>query len=128
MKITKENFEFGFDPDACKSCQGKCCTGETGHVWLKEKDIEAICKSLALAVDTFIADYLVKIHNRYSLRDLKIDGQHDCILLDSRTKRCSVYDVRPEQCRKYPFWDCFKNNPRGAINECPGVTLLDRRL
>ena len=124
--IRKENFSFGFDPKACKSCQGKCCSGEAGRVWLKQKDIEAISRKLALDVDTFMKDYLVKIYNRFSLRELRINGQHDCVLLDSHSKKCSVYDVRPEQCRTYPFWDCFKNNPRLAMNECPGVKPLGR--
>jgi Fe-S-cluster containining protein len=124
--ITKEGFKFGFDPEACKACKGRCCTGKTGHVWLKEKDIEAISDRLALDVDTFVMEYLVRIHNRFSLKELKIKGQCDCVLLDSRTKRCSVYDVRPEQCRTYPFWNCFKKNPQVAINECPGAKPLVR--
>ena len=122
--ITKVGFQFGFNSKACETCGGRCCTGQAGHVWLKKKDMEAISQELRLDLDVFISDYLVKIQNRYSLKDMRINGQYDCVLLDSRTKRCTVYEVRPEQCKTYPFWNCFKKNPQVAKNECPGVQYL----
>lgn len=119
--ITKEGFCFVFDPTACDACGGRCCTGDAGHVWVREEEIMAISKALALDIGTFSNDYLVRINNRFSLKELRIKGKIECILWDSETKRCTVYVVRPEQCRKYPFWECFKKNDKAAMRECPGV-------
>jgi len=119
--ITEEGFGFGFDSTACDACGGRCCTGEAGHVWVTEEEIMAISNALALDVGTFSKDYLVRINNRISLKELRIKGKLECVLLDSQNKRCAVYSVRPEQCKTYPFWDCFKKNEKAAMRECPGV-------
>jgi Fe-S-cluster containining protein len=122
--LEKEGFPFGFDPNACQSCGGVCCTGDAGHVWLTEKDIVAISYALTLDVEEFVQDCLIKINHRFSLKELRIKGKLECVLLDSDTKRCTVYEVRPQQCKTYPFWDCFKKNAQAAFHECPGVRPL----
>lgn len=119
--ITKKGFCFGFDPTACDVCGGRCCTGDAGHVWVTEKEISAMSEALALDRSAFLKDYLVQINGRRSLKELRIQGKLECVLLDSRTRRCTVYAVRPEQCRTYPFWECFKTNEKAAVQECPGV-------
>lgn len=122
--IKKEGFRFAFDPTACDACGGRCCTGEAGHVWVTEGEIVAISNALALNVGTFVKDYLVRISNRFSLKELRIKGKLECVLLDSQTRRCAVYAMRPEQCKTYPFWDCFKKNAEAVMDECPGVQPL----
>jgi Fe-S-cluster containining protein len=125
--ITKKGFGYGFDATACDACGGRCCTGDAGHVWVTEKEIVAMANALALDVGTFSQDYLVRIHNRFSLKELRIQGTLACALLDKQTKRCTVYAVRPRQCKTYPFWDCFKKNEKAAMRECPGVRSVARR-
>ena len=122
--IRKEGFRFGFDPTACEACGGRCCTGEAGHVWVTQEEIMAISNALALDVGTFLKEYLVQTNNRFSLKELRIKGKLECVLLDSQTKRCAVYAVRPEQCKTYPFWDCFRKNEKAAMSECPGVRSI----
>ena len=124
--ITKKDFSFGFDPTACDTCGGRCCTGEAGHVWVTEGEIVAISNALAKEVDTFVKDYLVRINNRFSLKELRIKGNLECVFLDSQTKRCTVYARRPVQCKTYPFWDCFKKNVKAVMDECPGVRFSAR--
>lgn len=124
--ITKEGFSFGFDPDACDACGGKCCKGEAGHVWVTSEEIRAIADCLNLEVAVFIKDYVVMVKNSFSVKELRIRGKLECALLDQEGRRCAVYPVRPQQCRTYPFWDCFKENINAAIKECAGVRPLEK--
>lgn len=32
-----------------------------------------------------------------------------------------IYEVRPTQCRTFPFWDYFKTRVDELKLECPGV-------
>lgn len=80
----------------CKKC-GKCCTGK-GFIYVDLNDIINICKFLEMNPDYFITAYLHKDNdNRYYL------GGEDksCPFYE---KGCKIYDVRPYQCRAYPFW------------------------
>lgn len=57
-------------------------------------------------------------------RSLREKDDYDCILLDSSTKRCTVYDVRPSQCRTFPFWSDVLASPRSWARysrNCPGM-------
>jgi Fe-S-cluster containining protein len=40
-----------------------------------------------------------------------------------RMAGCTVYPVRPRQCRTWPFWECNTESPAAwarAAAECPG--------
>jgi hypothetical protein len=48
----------------------------------------------------------------------------DSILLDPETRRCTVYDARPIQCRTWPFWDSNlkrKRDWKETCEVCPGA-------
>lgn len=50
------------------------------------------------------------------------DPERDCLFLED--SRCRVYEVRPRQCRTWPFWS--ENMSRKAWEEeviprCPGI-------
>ena len=52
-----------------------------------------------------------------------------CVFLDSRTKGCGIYDVRPTQCRNFPFTP-GKDSPiatrsqwNTAREHCPGIGI-----
>ena len=48
----------------------------------------------------------------------------DCTFLDGRTRRCSIYPVRPAQCRTWPFWNSNLESPemwKRGQNVCPGM-------
>jgi len=48
----------------------------------------------------------------------------DCILLDVKTKKCTVYQYRPRQCRTWPFWDSNLKSPAAwaeCCEACPGA-------
>jgi Fe-S-cluster containining protein len=125
MDILREKgFDFTFDSKACKNCAGKCCTGEPGNIWVNKEEIKNIAVFLDLSSEKFVKYYLSKIHYRYSLKELKIRGDYKCVFFDDKNNKCSIYEVRPAQCRTFPFWDYFKDNTEEAFKECPGVLKI----
>lgn len=121
--IKKDGFDFGFDPTACKNCNGNCCIGTPGYVWVNKEEVHRIARFLGLDIKDFISTHLRKINDRFSLKEVKRNSSFECVFFDDRKKRCSIYRVRPTQCRRFPFWDYFKNNVDAALKECPGVTV-----
>ncbi len=80
--------------------------------------------------DTFKADYLIKlVDNGYGIR-MKItviaqalNKKGPCMLLSAKGK-CSVYPVRPMQCRTYPFWSeilISEAKWNSEIERCEGI-------
>ncbi len=121
--ISHEGYDYRFDPRECESCGGHCCTGESGYIWVKYEEIEAIAKFLELSVEDFATIYLRKVKHRYSLVEYRREepGDWACIFFDDATKRCKIYPVRPLQCRTFPFWQQFQNNKEEVIKECPAI-------
>ncbi len=119
-----EDFNFSFDSSACASCGGRCCIGESGYIWVNYPEIEAISKYLNLSVENFAKEYLIRAKNRYSLKEFKVkELGYSCIFFDTDKRLCKIYDVRPKQCRTFPFWGVFKDDTTELIKECPGVIL-----
>lgn len=75
-----------------------------------------------LTVEEFATLHLRKVGHRYSLRE-KMIGENNfaCVFFDESMKRCSIYPVRPRQCRTFPFWEQFKSNEEEVREECPGI-------
>ena len=104
----------------CTGC-GACCTGEPGYVWLNKAEIEAMAKALGVDVPTFEKKKIRLVGIRKSLTELP---NGDCVLLDRKTRTCQVYDVRPRQCRTWPFWTSNMRTPEDWIEmsrDCPGA-------
>jgi Fe-S-cluster containining protein len=126
--MRKEGFSFSFDASACARCNGACCRGESGYIWVKYDEIEAIAKFVNLSLEEFATIYLRRVKHRYSLREKKL-GENDfaCVFFDETKQRCEIYPVRPQQCRTFPFWEQYKIHPNEVKEECPGI-LLDTDL
>ena len=58
--ITQQSYPYGFDATACNSCQGRCCTGESGYIYVTRDEVHAIAELLELRVEDFIQRYLFK--------------------------------------------------------------------
>ncbi len=121
--IRKEGFAYGFDPSACAACEGKCCTGESGYIWLTPAEIEKIAAYLEIDTETFKSKFLRKIRYRFSLKERQNGESFECIFFDPVAKNCSIYPVRPSQCATFPFWDYFKEHQNEVVEECPGIVL-----
>ncbi len=119
-----EGFNFSFNSSACASCGGACCIGESGYIWVNYPEIEAIASYLNISIDSFAKEYLIRAKNRYSLKEFKVkELGYSCIFFDTENRVCKIYDVRPKQCRTFPFWGVYKSDTKELIKECPGVVL-----
>ena len=105
----------------CTGC-GRCCTGGPGYVWLEDEDIVRLSKALRLSPEDFVRQYVRRIGERLSLKEVKRGEAFDCIFLEG--KQCRVYQDRPTQCRKYPWWPQNLENEAAwqeAAVECEGI-------
>lgn len=104
----------------CTGC-GKCCTGAPGYIWVSREEIEIIAAHLKMPVEKFSMRYLKKVGKRYSL--VEFSKTYDCVFL--KDNKCSIYQVRPTQCRTFPWWVENLNSPeawREAAKHCEGIS------
>jgi Fe-S-cluster containining protein len=80
----------------CKQC-ANCC--RSMHIRITEADIPRISKHLGIKESEFIATYLKRDEDN----EYYIKTSPPCPFLKGNL--CSIYDVRPEKCRGYPFTD-----------------------
>jgi len=127
--IFNSDFDFAFNPNACSNCGGACCIGESGYIWVTMQEIENIAKYLNITVEDFAQNYLIRAKNRYSLKEFKVkELGYACIFFDVNKRLCKIYDVRPKQCRTFPFWQQFKDDIQPLLKECPGVVVKSKLL
>ena len=122
----KEGFNFKFNPEACIECQGKCCNGDSGNIFVKSKEIKAISKFLGIEISKLIEEYLIRVSYKFSIKEIKTNKNYACIFFDKKKNRCSVFPVRPNQCRTFPFWSYFKDKPKEVARECPGIVFCEK--
>lgn len=123
--MTKEGFYYTFDSSKCEKCKGKCCTGESGYIWINDDEISNLSKFLNLNKDEFKNRYLDKFGIRYSIKEAKYKNGFRCVFFDETKLNCSIYEYRPIQCKTFPFWDYFKKNYDELEKECIGVKPLN---
>lgn len=84
---------------------GKCCTG-SGEVWVTTDEVERMAQHLGLDSSAVFLSRFTKQYNRipgHHLLKNKQDDVTSCIFLGADNK-CSIHEVRPAQCRTYPWW------------------------
>jgi uncharacterized protein len=102
----------------CTRC-GHCCTGAPGFVWVNEEEVEAIAEHIGESAEQVEAFHTRAVDRRRTLRE-KTNG--DCVFFD-REKGCTIYPVRPRQCRTWPFWNINVATPEDwqeTQRRCPG--------
>jgi Fe-S-cluster containining protein len=103
----------------CSGC-GDCCTGNPGFVWVNQAEVEAMAARMELSVGDFQDQYTRKVGARRSLNEY---DNGDCVFFDNQSRKCGVYELRPRQCRTWPFWDSNLKSPEAWAEtcvECPG--------
>jgi len=103
----------------CTRC-GNCCTGEPGFVWVDDTEIVAIA--------TFRCEFVEEAQGLYTReaargRTLRERPSGDCIFFE-RKNGCTIYPVRPRQCRTWPFWASNVASPvswERTKAMCPGA-------
>jgi Fe-S-cluster containining protein len=119
--IREEGFSYAFNSDACNECEGRCCTGESGYIYVTKAEILKIAKLLEMDVNDFGVQYLFKKGYKYSLKERKYKESYECVFYDRETNGCRIYEARPQQCKTFPFWDYFKTHIEELKDECPGI-------
>jgi Fe-S-cluster containining protein len=103
---------------SCTRC-GHCCTGEPGNVWVTDEELAAIAAHRGETLEEVRSLYTRWTARGRTLRE-KTNG--DCVFYD-RQEGCTVYPVRPPQCRTWPFWDSNVATPADwerTCKVCPG--------
>jgi Fe-S-cluster containining protein len=57
-------------------------------------------------------------------RSLTEYANGDCTFFDPEHRRCTIYPVRPRQCRTWPFWNSNLETPETwheVCRDCPGA-------
>ena len=102
---------------SCTQC-GDCCRHEEGYVWVTRKEIRNIAQFLNLSEAEVIGRYTRQVGRRLSLVE---KPNLDCVFWD---QGCSIYPVRPTQCRVFPFWPENLESPEAweeVAQSCPGA-------
>lgn len=121
MLICEKGFEFSFDESACERCGGKCCTGQSGNVFASNDEIALLAAHLGLKFDEFAQIYLRKVRWKWSFKEVEFENGFACVFFDTQRRCCGIYELRPRQCRSFPFWEYFKTHKEELKQECIGV-------
>ncbi|AXH12641.1 YkgJ family cysteine cluster protein [Halarcobacter bivalviorum] len=123
--IKKDGYDFAFNPKGCETCNGNCCIGESGNIWVNKEEIERLKNHLNISLEELSKSYIEKRGYKYSIREVKLaEDNYACIFFDLEKKQCGIYEARPTQCRTFPFWEYFKKNKEEVIKECPAIETL----
>jgi Fe-S-cluster containining protein len=118
---------------ACTGC-GQCCTGGGSHVVeVSRAEQQRIQRHLGISRAWFRRKYLFRYDSETeSLRMVapgvragrtsRRSAPRRCIFLDGEN-RCRIYQVRPLQCRTYPWWPELMNRRawRLEARRCEGI-------
>jgi uncharacterized protein len=102
----------------CTQC-GHCCTGDPGFVWVDDAELAAIAEFLGEPIEE-VRGLTTRTTARG--RTLREKANGDCVFYE-KGRGCTVYPVRPAQCRTWPFWESNLASPetwRRTCEVCPG--------
>lgn len=89
------------DLHPCKRT-GACCRGR-GFTPLSADDVTRLAARLSISEVDFRAEYADRFEGRTVLKNRFVPGEEPrCVLLKGND--CSVHDVKPEACAKWPLW------------------------
>ena len=108
VQIGKFNFRFQCQP-GCTAC----CT-QSGDVYLTDDDVDRIARYLKLTPEEFRTR-----HCETDDGDLRLAGPSEKPCQFVEEGGCSIYEVRPLQCRTFPFWPENVRSKRAWKNLCP---------
>jgi Fe-S-cluster containining protein len=124
-RIALELHQEAFSTVDCTKC-ANCC--RTLRIIVTDEDVSRIAPRLGMGPDEFIAAYLERDEEE-GLYRVKATP---CPFLGEDSK-CTIYDVRPEKCRGYPFTDMpdFASRTITHANNavvCPAVFYLVEQM
>jgi len=117
----RSGFPFAF----CCRRSGNCCAIPGGVVRVTAAEALSIARFLGLGASAFRSLYL-----QSDGATLKEGLGNRCALLrDGQQAACSVYEVRPQQCRQWPFLERMQSDAQLralVMRTCPGIVELPR--
>lgn len=130
----------------CTQC-GNCCTGPRGYVHATEVEIARLAEFLKLTPEQVVVRYCRHTSGGLSFKEKRGAGGWDCIFLAETPARrrpagadhditymkrtCTIYPVRPLQCRTWPFWEgnlWDRDAWNTAAKRCPGMNAGQRHF
>ena len=103
----------------CTRC-GDCCT-RPGPVYLPRKELHRIAEFIGLSPRAFRARY--HVHPVDGVPSIDPGDDKPCPFYDSDTG-CTVFEIRPTQCRTFPFWPELVGRKRSwekTARGCEGI-------
>jgi len=100
----------------CLDC-GKCCL-ET-EMMLSQEEVQRIIKKFRGAIEQEDFCYIGR-DGYIQLRNI----HHHCFFYDETTKKCNIYEIRPQGCKFYPLIYNLEKNKCTFDEDCPKSSLL----
>ena len=120
--LEHKDFPYKFDEIRCSTCEGNCCIGESGYIWITKEEISKLALFQKISVEDVVVQSLRKVGYKYSINEIQLSKDNFvCKFFDLNKKQCSIYEVRPSQCRTFPFWDYYKEKVEEVKKECPAI-------
>lgn len=93
-KWYRDGLKFG-----CQKC-GNCCTvnGDYAYVYITDREARAIMEHMEIPRKEFMRSYCSRLEGRMIIRF----KNSTCAFL--KDNLCTIYKVRPFQCKAWPFW------------------------
>lgn len=86
----------------CLKCPGYCCSYPV--IALNKRDVERLAKHHELSFEQAKKKFTRNDHGKKYLMRRKDDPHYGriCRFFDTKERRCTIYEVRPQACRDYP--------------------------
>ena len=100
----------------CTGC-GRCCLND-GEVWMDGAEFSDVADFMNVSLSDLMNEYTETVSGGWAKMNSYVSpvtNEEKCIFLAEDDKQCTIYSVRPNQCRTYPWW------PRLLFNESAWV-------
>ena len=81
----------------CSECKNNCCINTQGTVLTTRQEAKAISDSLGLSVESFTKP----VRDHLTIKIVPYEDRKCCMFLDTKTKLCAIYELRPRSCREF---------------------------
>lgn len=91
---------------SCAQCPGYCCSHP--RISVSDADIRRLAKHFGMSEDAARKKFTYRYHTQ-DVDEWILRHQKDhiyksiCRFFDTDQRRCTVYEARPNVCRKYPY-------------------------
>jgi len=91
---------------SCHQCHNCCRGAQPGWVYASPRQVQRIAHFLGYDVPTFRSRFMTRDEDGEPV--LRLEENGDCVFWDDG---CTIYAVRPRQCRTFPFWSETLQSP-----------------